>query len=156
MMQKDDDDHELSNPALYFVHSLSIVMFSLAVDSAEPHISNLMDDLETIQIEKEKLQKEKTSMERKVQNIIEEANAQRHHHSSEQENLTKRLKELEVGIRYTFLSLNVMTAHMKRIIIPDTALFLSLRVSLSPSIHHPSATISKQIETAVYLRIGAQ
>ena len=82
-------------------------------------------------------------MERKVQNIIEEANAQRHHHSSEQENLTKRLKELEVGIRYTFLSLNVMTAHMKRIIIPDTALFLSLRVSLSPSIHHPSATVSK-------------
>lgn len=94
-------------------------------------------------------------MERKVQNIIEEANAQRHHHSSEQESLTKRLKELEVGIRYTFLSLNVMTAHMKRIIIPDTA--LSLSFSLSPSIHHPSATISKkQIETAVYLRTGAQ
>lgn len=77
-------------------HSLDI---SRAVAATEPHVSRLMEDLEIISKEKEKLGAEKDLAERKCSVAISLAEKQKEEFDQSRHQLTRQLKELEIGIK---------------------------------------------------------
>ena len=81
--EEDEDDLELS----------------IAVAASEPDISQLMEDLEAVSREKEKLVTDRNIAESKEEHVARAAEQQREEFKRGQEALQRRLKELEINIR---------------------------------------------------------
>ena len=71
----------------------------MAVLDTEPHISSLMDDLETIQQEKERLLEQNSHIERRWDDAVAKAARERSEHHERQDQLEGQLKKLEAGIK---------------------------------------------------------
>ena len=72
---------------------------SMAVLDTEPHVSSLMDDLETIQQEKERLLEQNTQIEKRWDDAVAKAAMEKKEHYARQNNLEKQLRQLEAGIK---------------------------------------------------------
>jgi len=79
--------------------SLDDLEISMAVAVTEPDISQLMEDLEAVSREKEKVVNERNQAESKCHNVSTAAEQQREEFRRGQEELQKRLKDLEINIR---------------------------------------------------------
>jgi len=88
---------------------------SLAVAATEPHISQLMEDLELVNREKEALSGERDLAEQKYSQAKDLAQQQKDDFDNSRRNLHKELKHLEIGIKMKEECIRTITSEQKAI-----------------------------------------
>eukprot|EP00602_Paraphysomonas_sp_CaronLab_P010215 CAMPEP_0185018700 /NCGR_PEP_ID=MMETSP1103-20130426/1368_1 /TAXON_ID=36769 /ORGANISM="Paraphysomonas bandaiensis, Strain Caron Lab Isolate" /LENGTH=1198 /DNA_ID=CAMNT_0027548619 /DNA_START=161 /DNA_END=3757 /DNA_ORIENTATION=- len=87
---------------------------SMAVANSEPHVSQLLEDLEAISREKEKLSAERDVADKKCALATALAEKQKEDFDSSRSQLKRRLKELEIGIKMKQEVISTMAKEQKQ------------------------------------------